>query len=135
MDTHDKRCSERSNLFADRTRDGSRLIFDDHDLFDMRHVAMALTYFNFKVLEEGKHKIALLEMIISLETLSLVQRTISKRLERYKEAAIYSVDTIDQLQYVRGQIKSLEDLQQEIKDLLNKQEIEDENVHGDTETD
>ena len=74
-------------------------------------------------------------MIVSLETLSLVQRTISKRLERCKEAAIYSVDTIDQLQYVRGQIKSLEDLQQEIKDLLNKQEIEDENVHGDTEAD
>ena len=74
-------------------------------------------------------------MIVSLETLSLVQRTISKRLERYKEAAIYSVDTIDQLQYVRGQIKSLEDLQQEIKDLLNKQEYEDDNVHGDTETD
>ena len=46
--------------FADRTRDGSRLIFDDHDLFDMRHVAMALTYFNFKVLEEGKHKICLI---------------------------------------------------------------------------
>ena len=74
-------------------------------------------------------------MIISLETLSLVQRTISKRLERYKEAAIYSVDTIDQLQYVRGQLKSLEDLQQEIKDLLNTQEYEDDNVHGDTETD
>ena len=73
-------------------------------------------------------------MIVSLETLSLVQRTISKRLERYKEAAIYSVDTIDQLQYVRGQIKSLEDLQQELKDLLNKQELEDDNVHGETET-
>ena len=69
-------------------------------------------------------------MIISLETLSLVQRTISKRLERYKEAAIYSVDTIEQLQYVRGQIKSLEDLQQEQKDQLNKQEYEDENIHG-----
>jgi len=69
------------------------------------------------------------------ETISLILRTIDKRLERYKEAAIYSVDTIEQLQYVRGQIKSLEDLQQEIKDLLNKQEYEDDNVHGDTETD
>ena len=72
---------------------------------------------------------------MDLNTISLLQNLIKKRLERYKEAAIYSVDTIDQLQYVRGQIKSLEDLQQEIKDLLNKQEIEDENVHGDTETD
>ena len=72
---------------------------------------------------------------MDLNTISLLQNLIKKRLERYKEAAIYSVDTIDQLQYVRGQIKSLEDLQQELKDLLNKQEIEDENVHGDTETD
>ena len=68
-------------------------------------------------------------------TISLVQRTIKKRLNQLKDTAIYSVDTMDQLQYVRGQIKSLEDLQQELKDLLDKQEIEDEQVHGDTETD
>lgn len=71
---------------------------------------------------------------MDLNTISLLQNLIKKRLERYKEAAIYSVDTIDQLQYVRGQIKSLEDLQQELKDLLNKQELEDDNVHGETET-
>ena len=71
---------------------------------------------------------------MDLNTISLIQNTIRKRLERYMEAAIYSVDTIDQLQYVRGQIKSLEDLQQELKDLLNKQELEDDNVHGETET-
>ena len=68
-------------------------------------------------------------------TISLVQRTIKKRLNQLKDTAIYSVDTMDQLQYVRGQIKSLEDLQQDLKDLLDKQEIEDEQVHGDTETD
>ena len=72
---------------------------------------------------------------MDLNTISLLQNLIRKRLERYKEAAIYSVDTIDQLQYVRGQIKSLEDLQQELKDLLNKQELEDDNVHGKPETD
>ena len=72
---------------------------------------------------------------MDLNTISLLQNLIKKRLERYKEAAIYSVDTIDQLQYVRGQIKSLEDLQQELKDLLNKQELKDANVHGETETD
>jgi len=74
-------------------------------------------------------------MIINLDTISAIQKIIYKRLERYKEAAIYSVDTMDQLQYVRGQIKSLEDLQQELKDLLDKQELEDDNVHGKTETD
>ena len=63
-------------------------------------------------------------------TISLFQNLMRKQLETLKNAAIYSVDTIDQLQYVRGQIKSLEDLQQELKDLLNKQEYEDENVHG-----
>ena len=68
-------------------------------------------------------------------TISLVQNVIRKLLERCKQAAIYSVDTIEELQYVRGQIKSLEDLQQELKDLLNKQELEDDNVHGKTETD
>ena len=68
-------------------------------------------------------------------TFSIVQNTIKKQLETLKNAAIYSVDTIDKLQYVRGQIKSLEDLQQELKDLLNKQELIDANVHGDTETD
>ena len=72
---------------------------------------------------------------MDLNTISLLQNLIKKRLQRYKEAAIYSVDTIDQLQYVRGQIKSLEDLQQELKDLLNKQELKDANVHGETETD
>ena len=74
-------------------------------------------------------------MIINLDTISAIQKVIHKRLYRYKEAAIYSVDTMDQLQYVRGQIKSLEDLQQELKDLLDKQELEDDNVHGKTETD
>ena len=34
---------------------------------------------------------------MDLNTISLLQNLIRKRLERYKEAAIYSVDTIDQL--------------------------------------
>jgi len=72
---------------------------------------------------------------MDLNTISILQNLIRKRIERCKQAAIYSVDTIDELQYVRGQIKSLEDLQQELKDLLNKQELEDDNVHGETETD
>ena len=67
-------------------------------------------------------------------TISQIQSLIKKQLETLKNAAIYSVDTLEKLQYVRGQIKSLEDLQQELKDLLNKQELEDDNVHGETET-
>jgi hypothetical protein len=67
-------------------------------------------------------------------TVSQIQSLIKKQLETLKNAAIYSVDTLEKLQYVRGQIKSLEDLQQELKDLLNKQELKDANVHG-NETD
>ena len=74
-------------------------------------------------------------MNLNLDTITAVQRTIKRRIDQLKEAAIYSVDSINELQYVRGQIKSLEDLQQELKDLLNKQELEDDNVHGATETD
>ena len=67
-------------------------------------------------------------------TISQIQSLIKKQLETLKHAAIYSVATLEKLQYVRGQIKSLEDLQQELKDLLNKQELKDANVHG-NETD
>ena len=71
---------------------------------------------------------------MDIETISLVQKKIKLELQKLKDHAIYSVDTIEKLQYVRGQIRSLEDLQQSLKDLLSTTEYEDE-VHGDTETD
>ena len=71
---------------------------------------------------------------MDLDTISLVQKKIKLELQKLKDHAIYSVDTIEKLQYVRGQIRSLEDLQQSLKDLLSTTEYEDE-VHGDTETD
>ena len=72
---------------------------------------------------------------MDIYTISLIQKVIKRSLERLKDHAIYGVDTLEQLQYVRGQIKSYEGLQQEIKDLLSRTEIENEQVHGDTETD
>jgi hypothetical protein len=72
---------------------------------------------------------------VDIYTVSVIQKVIKRALERCKNHAIYGVDTLEQLQYVRGQIKSYEGLQQEIKDLLSKTEINDEQVHGDTETD
>ena len=72
---------------------------------------------------------------MDIDTISLVQKKIKIELQKLKDHAIYSVDTIEKLQYVRGQIRSLEDLQQSLKDLLSTQEYEDEQVHGDTETD
>ena len=72
---------------------------------------------------------------MDIETISLVQKTVKKKILQLKDHAIYGVDTMEKLQYVRGQIRSLEDLQQSLKDLLSTQEYEDEQVHGDTETD
>ena len=72
---------------------------------------------------------------MDIDTISLVQRTIKKTLLSLKDHAIYGVDTIEKLQYVRGQIRSLEDLLQDLKDLLTTTEYDDEQVHGDTETD
>jgi len=72
---------------------------------------------------------------MDIDTISLVQHRVKKALARLKENIVYSVDTVEKLQYVRGQIRSLEDLQQDLKDLLTTTEYEDEQVHGDTETD
>ena len=72
---------------------------------------------------------------MDIDTITLVNNRIKKRLQQLKDHAIYGVDTMDKLQYVRGQITSYEGLQQEIKDLLSRTEIENEQVHGDTETD
>jgi len=71
---------------------------------------------------------------VDIDTISLVQKKIKLEVEKLKSYAIYSVDTMEKLQYIRGQIRSLEDLQQSLKDLLSTTEYEDE-VHGDTETD
>ena len=72
--------------------------------------------------------------MMDVDTISLVQKKIKIELQKLKDHATYSVDSIEKLQYVRGQIRSLEDLQQSLKDLLSTTEYEDE-VHGDTETD
>jgi len=72
---------------------------------------------------------------MDIDTISLVQTVVKKKLHTLKQHAIYGVDTMEKLQYVRGQIRSLEDLQQDLKDLLSQTEYEDEQVHGDTETD
>ena len=71
---------------------------------------------------------------MDIDTISLIQKKIKLEVEKLKSYAIYSVDTMEKLQYIRGQIRSLEDLQQSLKDLLSTTEYEDE-VHGDTETD
>lgn len=72
---------------------------------------------------------------MDIDTVSLIQKKIHKILQRLKDHAIYGVDTMEKLQYIRGQIRSLEDLQQDLKDLLTTTEYDDEQVHGSTEED
>jgi hypothetical protein len=72
---------------------------------------------------------------MDVDTISLIQKIIQRNLLQHKDNAIYGVDTIEKLQYVRGQIRSLEDLQQDIKDLLSNTEYNDDKVPGDTEED
>ena len=72
---------------------------------------------------------------MDIDTISLVQKKVHKILQRLKEHAIYGIDTMEKLQYIRGQIRSLEDLQQDLKDLLTTTEYDDEQVHGNTEED
>ena len=64
-----------------------------------------------------------------------IKSLITKRKDRIVQTIVHSVDNVNDLMYLRGQIKSLEDLQQDIIDLLKKQEQRYDNVHGDTETD
>jgi hypothetical protein len=53
----------------------------------------------------------------------LVRRVAEKRVESLKDTLVYSVDNLEQLHYNRGQIKGLESLLQDLKDLQEKQEL------------
>ena len=52
----------------------------------------------------------------------LIRRVAEKRIESLKETLVYTVDNLEQLHYIRGQIKGLESLLQDLKDLQKKQE-------------
>ena len=73
--------------------------------------------------------------VMDIDTISLVQKQIKKKLDQLKDNAIYGVDTMEKLQYIRGQIRSLEDLQQDLKDLLSKTEYDYDKDLGSTEED
>ena len=53
---------------------------------------------------------------------SIVKRVASKRAETLKDNLVYSVDNINDLHYIRGQIKGIESLLQDLKDLQEKQQ-------------
>ena len=45
--------------FADRSRKGSRFIFDDYKKYGMEDISKALSYYGFNVMESGQNKIML----------------------------------------------------------------------------
>jgi len=48
--------------FADKSRKGTRFIFDDYKKFGMEDVAKTLDYWNFKIIQSGENKICLQRM-------------------------------------------------------------------------
>jgi|TARA_R100000988_G_C4003876_1_gene171071 hypothetical protein len=56
-----------------------------------------------------------------IDTIQVLRAKIKSSLDRYKEDIIYSVDTMENLQYARGKINALETLQQDLNDLLKKE--------------
>ena len=61
-------------------------------------------------------------MAIDTASNDIIKNLIHRRKERFKETLVRDVDNVNDLYYIRGQIKSLDDLQQDIIDLLKKQE-------------
>lgn len=63
---------------------------------------------------------------------STIVKFIKKRVVDLKENLAYTVDSLEQLQYIRGQIRALETLLQDLKDLQQKQEqVHDDGDNGD----
>lgn len=68
--------------------------------------------------------------MLNYQTVQTLRREINKLIEEKKTHIVYSVDSIEKLQYSRGQLSSLEELLQVMKDLLKKEDIEDDNDPG-----
>ena len=55
------------------------------------------------------------------------KKLIQRKLDTLKEKVAIGVDNWDTYKYIIGQIRSLEDLQQDLTDLFKKQELNDNN--------
>ena len=61
----------------------------------------------------------------------IVRRVANKRVDTLKDNLVYSVDNVEDLNYIRGQIKGIESLLQDLKDLQEKQqELNDKELRG-----
>lgn len=65
-------------------------------------------------------------------TLKAINKLLDKRKEVLTDKILFGVDKWETYQYIIGQIRSVNDLQQDLKDLLKKQELynDDNNATG-----
>ena len=61
---------------------------------------------------------------MDIHTIQIIIKEVQKSIDTKKEQLIYSVDSMEKLNYCRGQLSSLEELLHVIRDLLNKEDIE-----------
>ena len=65
---------------------------------------------------------------MDFQTIKYIKEKLLKpKLERLKERVVIGVDNWNEYQYIIGQIRSIEDLQQDLTDLFKKQELNDDN--------
>ena len=65
---------------------------------------------------------------MDFETIKYIKKKLlTPKLERLKEKVVIGVDNWDEYKYIIGQIRSIEDLQQDLTDLFKKQELHDDN--------
>ena len=70
-------------------------------------------------------------MSVDYDSYKYIKNHIKKIIDRLKDSAVYSVDKIEDLMYIRGKIQGLEALLQDLTDLQKKQELFDDDKDGD----
>jgi hypothetical protein len=66
--------------------------------------------------------------MMDIHTINRVRAEIKKMITTKTEHIVHSVDTVEKLQYSRGQLSSLEELLQVIQYLLKNEDIEDDDL-------
>jgi hypothetical protein len=61
--------------------------------------------------------------MLDIDTVQDIRRFIKKRLAETKEDIVYSIDTIEKLQYAKGKLSAYESLLQDLKDLQKREDI------------
>jgi len=63
--------------------------------------------------------------MIDYESYKFIKNYMKKTIDRLKDGLVYSVDTMEEVKYTRGQIHALESMLQDLTDLQKKQELFD----------